>query len=57
MGREATCPYCNAYVPLDKAEKVGNVIYCSYCKAPLKITAEPEDGKGEVIVEEDWEGE
>jgi|GEM_PF-1090090 len=53
MARETTCPVCQAYVPLNDDDRVGDYVYCSCCGAPLLIKKEAEDKK-EVEVEEDW---
>jgi hypothetical protein len=34
---EASCPICNADVPMDGDEREGDTVYCAYCKAPLKV--------------------
>ena len=34
------CPICNADVPLSGDEKPGTEIFCAYCRAPLKLSAE-----------------
>ncbi len=64
MAFEAECPICDAVIPLEESEvKVGEIIYCSYCLAPLMITQEMIDGPEDdgttkkVAVEEEWEGE
>lgn len=59
MGKEAECPVCNAYIPIDEGLKLGDDLYCSYCLARLRITKEMLDEDDEkfkkVEVEEDWE--
>jgi hypothetical protein len=50
--REASCPVCNADVPLDGDERQGDAVYCAYCKAPLKIGKLGEDDDAEL--EEDF---
>ena len=59
MAKEATCPVCNAYIPIDPGLKEGEFVYCSYCNARLRITSEilDEEGNpsGEADVEEDWD--
>ena len=32
-----TCPLCEAEVPLDGDEKVGDQVCCPYCESPLKL--------------------
>ncbi len=54
MAREATCPICNANIPLYNDDRVGDYVYCSYCGAQLRIKSEPKDKDEEVEVEEDW---
>jgi uncharacterized Zn-finger protein len=49
--REATCPYCEAEIPLDDNEKEGDEVYCSYCQMRSKL--ESIDGKLEAIEEEE----
>jgi len=57
MGKEAECPVCTAYIPVDPEVRDGDFIYCSYCGTQLMIrldklrdTTETE----KVPVEEDW---
>ncbi len=63
MSFEAECPVCDALIPLEENEvRPGEMIYCSYCMAPLMITREmieeAEDGKTKKVpVEEEWDGE
>ncbi len=54
MAREATCPVCNAYIPIDEGEVVGNYVYCSYCNTQLLIKKDQDEENQEVEVEEDW---
>lgn len=35
--REVDCPYCEAEIPLDGDEKVGEEVYCSYCHMKLRL--------------------
>jgi uncharacterized Zn-finger protein len=49
--RIATCPYCEAEIPLEKEDKEGDEVYCSYCQMRLKL--ETIDGKLEAIEEEE----
>ncbi|MFO8056067.1 MAG: hypothetical protein R6V10_02075 [bacterium] len=64
MSFEAECPVCDAIIPLEENEvRAGEIVYCSFCMAPLMITremmegTEEEDGKPKKVeVEEDWEG-
>jgi DNA-directed RNA polymerase subunit RPC12/RpoP len=59
MAREATCPVCNANIPLEQDDRPGDYVYCSYCGARLRVGAEKEpestDRDKEVDVEEEWE--
>jgi predicted amidophosphoribosyltransferase len=57
MPRETTCPVCQAYIPLDRTDKVGSLVYCSYCGSQLRITAEAAEEGRDIIVEEDPEAE
>jgi len=54
MARETVCPVCNAYIPLESDDRVGNYVYCSYCGCQLRIKTDPKDKDKEVEVEEDW---
>ena len=56
MPRETTCPMCQAYIPLDRSDKPGSLVYCSCCGAQLRIKGEGENGK-DVPVEEDADAE
>lgn len=49
---ELSCPVCNADFPLAGDERKGDEVYCSYCRAPCKLTADPDDENCEV--EEDY---
>ena len=31
------CPICDAEIPLEKDDRSGDVVQCSYCKEPLKL--------------------
>ena len=60
MGREAECPTCSAYIPVDEDVRAGEHIYCSYCGSQLLVTREmleddEETGIKKVEVEEDWD--
>lgn len=61
MAKEAECPVCAAYIPIDDDVAPGQHIYCSYCSTQLMVTREmleddDEDGKTKKYeVEEDWE--
>ena len=36
---DLSCPICNADLTLDGDEKKGDEVYCSYCGAPSRLTA------------------
>jgi hypothetical protein len=59
MAREATCPVCNANIPLERDDRPGDYVYCSYCGAQLKVGRDKEMEKPgndqEVEVDEEWE--
>ena len=57
MPRQTTCPVCSAYIPVNKEDRVGKLIYCSYCSAQLRIIGEPEDAGQDVPVKEDMDAE
>lgn len=46
---------CDSDIPVDPDIKVGEILYCSYCKMGMKVV-EGRDGKLEVEAEEE-EGE
>ncbi len=54
MAREATCPVCNANIPIEEDDRVGNFVYCSYCHTQLLIKKDKDEENEEVEVEEDW---
>jgi DNA-directed RNA polymerase subunit RPC12/RpoP len=58
MGKEAECPICSAYIPVDPEVRDGENIYCSYCGTQLlvkfKELRDSEDKDQKVDVEEDW---
>jgi hypothetical protein len=51
--KEASCPICNADVPMDGDERQGDTVYCAYCKAPLKV-GDAKDDSDELELEEDF---
>ncbi len=60
MAKEAECPVCNAYIPIDPGTKPGDQVYCSYCGAQLTIEPDAEEEKeGDedeyVPLREDWD--
>lgn len=36
--RDGTCPICDADVPMSGDESLGDVVYCTYCEAPLRFS-------------------
>ena len=53
MRSELSCPICNADVPLSGEEKLGEEVFCAYCKAPLTLKGSQED-PSEMELEEDF---
>jgi len=51
MANEMQCPICEADIPLDGDEKLGDLLPCSYCKVTFKILKK----KDRWILEEDFE--
>ncbi len=43
MVQELECPICNADVPLSGDEKVGEEVFCAFCRAPLTVQHGKED--------------
>jgi len=37
MSIELECPVCDAPIPLEKDDKPGDLIMCSYCKETFKL--------------------
>lgn len=37
MAISIDCPICEAEIPLEKDDKTGDLIQCSYCKETLKL--------------------
>jgi hypothetical protein len=48
---EASCPVCNADVPLGGDEQPGDEISCVYCGAPCRLAGKSQD---EPSLEEDF---
>jgi len=48
---DLSCPICQADVPLTGDEKRGDEVYCTYCRAPLRIAGG--DDADELELEED----
>ena len=57
MARQTTCPVCSAYIPVHVEDRVGKLIYCSFCGAQLRIIGEPEEPGADVPVKEDMDAE
>ena len=63
MAKEAECPVCAAYIPLEQETRPGEHVVCSFCMAMLMVTREmledESDDEGmnvtRVKVEETWE--
>ena len=51
--RDGTCPICDADVPMSGDERTGDVVYCTYCEAPLRFTKLGEGDEPQLIEEED----
>jgi len=49
---ELACPICSADFPLSGDERKGEEVYCTYCGAPCRLTAQPDSE--ECRVEEDF---
>ena len=45
--REVMCPYCEAEIPLEGDERVGEEIYCSYCQMKLRLGRSGEELEAE----------
>ena len=39
--RDLACPVCDADVPLTGDERLGEEVYCPFCRAPLTIKQRP----------------
>ena len=46
-----SCPTCDVEIPLAGDEKVGEHVYCPYCKTPLALRKTKED---DLYLEEDF---
>ena len=51
MSREIACPICDADVSVDPDAKSGDEVYCSYCRAPIRLKSISED---DVELEDDY---
>lgn len=52
MPADKSCPICNADLPLHGDELKGEEVFCLYCGAPCRLTANADDAACEV--EEDF---
>lgn len=52
MRSDPSCPVCSADLPLSGDEKAGDEVFCTYCGAPGRLTADPDSDDCEV--EEDF---
>ena len=52
MARDIVCPICSADLPLAGDERRGEEVFCSVCRAPLKLNADY--GDDELEAEEDF---
>ncbi len=50
--KDASCPICNADIPLSGDEKPGEEVYCTFCSAPLLVKGESSDD--ELLLEDDY---
>jgi len=46
--RELSCPICNADFPLSGDEHAGEEVFCSFCRAPCRLTADAKDEECEI---------
>ena len=51
---ELCCPICQADVPLNGDEKVGDEVFCTYCGAPSVIVTKKTMDDEEWDLEEDF---
>lgn len=51
MAQELECPVCNADIPLTGDEKIGDEIFCVYCRAPLTVKHGKDD---DLLLEDDY---
>ncbi len=52
MSQELACPICDADIPLSGDEKIGEEIFCVYCRAPLVVKHGKDDD--EMLLEDDY---
>ncbi len=46
-----TCPMCDAEVPINGDERLGEQVYCPYCECPLALRKDKTD---DLYLEEDF---
>ena len=51
MALELECPICEADIPLERSDKQGDLIMCSYCNVTFKLLR----AKDKWILSEDYE--
>ncbi len=51
MAIELECPICEADIPLEGDEKLGDLVMCSYCKGTFKLLRI----KNKWVLEEEFE--
>jgi len=54
--KDLSCPICNADLPLNGDERVGDEIFCTYCGSPCRLTVRPnrKEDRDEYMAEEDY---
>jgi hypothetical protein len=51
--RDGVCPLCDADVPLSGDERTGDVVYCTYCEAPLRLARLSADQQPELTEDDE----
>lgn len=51
--RDGVCPICDADVPMSGDERAGDVVYCTYCEVPLRLTKLSADEEPQLSEDED----
>ena len=51
--RDGVCPICDADVPMSGDERTGDVVYCAYCEAPLRLAKLSSEDEPHLTEEED----
>jgi hypothetical protein len=54
MQKDLACPICDADLPLNGDERVGEEIFCTFCGAPCRLTKVPSAPEESFEVEEDF---